>query len=249
MNPIARALTRALISLLHPRMLFLMIWPVLLALAIWAGLAMLFWAQTLSWLVELVRTASGIELIVTTWSFSAIGLHYLAWIVLALLFIPAVLITAVLIIGVFAMPAMVNHVAERDYPGLVRHNGGGIAGSVWNSVAALLILAVLALLTLPLWLLPLLWPILPILLFAYLNQRVFRYDALAEHASDAEMDTVISRNRGSLFILGILLSLVSHVPILGFFAPVYAGLVFIHYCLDRLAQLRTGPIEGVAAQV
>ena len=67
MNPIARALTRALISLLHPRMLFLMIWPVLLALAIWAGLAMLFWAQTLSWLVELVRTAPGIESIVTTW--------------------------------------------------------------------------------------------------------------------------------------------------------------------------------------
>jgi hypothetical protein len=120
---------------------------------------------------------------------------------------------------------------------------------VWNSVAALLILAVLALLTLPLWLLPLLWPILPILLFAYLNQRVFRYDALAEHASAAEMDAVISRNRGSLFILGILLSLVSHIPILGFFAPVYAGLVFIHYCLDRLVRLRTGPIEGVAVQV
>lgn len=249
MNPIAHALVRAFISLLYPRMLLLMIWPVLLALAIWTGLAMLFWTQTLSWLVEQVRTAPGIESLITTWSFSLIGLHYLAWIVLALVFVPAVLITAVLIIGVFAMPVMVNHVAERDYPGLARHNGGGIAGSVWNSVAALLILAVLAVLTLPLWLLPLLWPVLPILLFAYLNQRVFRYDALAEHASNAEMGAIINGNRGSLFVLGILLSLASHVPILGFFVPVFAGLVFIHYCLDRLAQLRAGPIDGEAVRV
>lgn len=249
MNPISHALAKAFLSLLHPRMLLLMIWPVLLALAIWTGLAMLFWTQTLSWLVEEVRSAPAIESVITSWSFSLIGLHYLAWIVLALIFVPAVLITAVLIIGVFAMPAMVTHVAERHYPGLVRRNGGGVVGSAWNSVVALLIFAVLALITLPLWLLPLLWPALPILLFAYLSQRVFRYDALAEHASDAEMGAIISQNRGALFTLGILLSLASHIPILGFFAPVYAGLVFIHYCLDRLAQLRAGPIDGKAVRV
>lgn len=249
MDKITRALVKALISLLHPRMLFLMIWPVLIALALWTGLAFLFWAQALAWVAAQVSTAPGIEWVLTLWPFSLVAAHYLAWIVLVLLFVPSVLVTAVLIIGLFAMPAMVNHVAARDYPDLERRHGGNFAGAVWNSIAALLILAVLVVVTLPLWLLPLLWPILPILLFAYLNQRVFRYDGLAEHASDAELRLVIKRDRRPLFILGIMLSLASHVPLLGFFAPVYTGLVFIHYCLERLNDLRTGPLEGVAVRV
>jgi uncharacterized membrane protein len=249
MDTISRALVKALVSLLHPKMLFLMIWPVVVALVLWGVLALLFWAHALAWLAGQVSTAPGIERIITVWPFSLVAVHHLAWIVLVLLFVPAVLVTAVLIIGVFAMPAMVNHVAARDYPNLERRNGGGFAGSLWNSVAAVLILVALALFTLPLWLLPLLWPVLPVMLFAYLNQRVFRYDALAEHASDAEMRQVIMRNSGRLFVLGILLSLASHIPLLGFFAPVYAGLVFIHFCLDRLADLRTGTIDGVAVHV
>ena len=62
---------------------------------------------------------------------------------LVLLFVPLVLITAVLIIGVFSMPAMVTHLAERSYPKLELRSGGTFAGSVWNSVAALVWLALL----------------------------------------------------------------------------------------------------------
>ena len=249
MDKISPALIKAFISLLHPRMLFLMIWPVLLALFLWTGLAVIFWTQAFTWIAAQVSAAPGIESILTLWPFTLIAAHYFSWIILALFFVPLVLVTAVLIIGIFAMPAMVNHVAERDYPSLDRRKGGGFFGAVWNSIAALLLLVGIAMVTLPLWLLPLLWPILPVLLFAYLSQRVFRYDALAEHASEAEMSLIINRNRGQLFALGILISVVSHVPLLGFFAPVFAGLVFIHYCLDRLNDLRTGPLEGVTVRL
>jgi len=249
MEHISRALFSALISLLHPKMLLLMVWPVLVALLLWTGIAMLFWAQALSWVAAQIRVTPGVEWLITLWPISLVAAHHFAWVILLLLFIPAVLITAVLIIGLFAMPAMVNHVASRSYPELERRNGGGFAGAIWNSVAALLLLMVFALASLPLWLLPPLWVILPLLLFAYFNQRVFRYDALAEHASATEIDVVIRRNRGTLFVLGMLLSLASHIPVLGFFAPVYAGLVFIHYCLDRLAAQRSRPIDSVAVRL
>jgi CysZ protein len=95
---------------------------------------------------------------------------------------------------------------------------------------------------LPLWFFPPLWPVLPILLFAYLNQRVFRYDALAEHATGCEMETLIRRHRRELFLLGVALALFGLIPLLGFLAPVYGGLAFIHYCLARLAQLREEPV-------
>ena len=241
MNETAKALLRAFASLLHPRMLLLMLWPVLVALALWLGLAFAFWSQAAAWLQSQFEQSAAISWAVTVWPLTLVATH-LAWILLALLFLPLVLITAVLIIGVFAMPAMVTHVAERAYPQIERRQGGTFAGSVCNSVAALAWLALLILLSLPLWLFPLLWPVLPIALYAYLNQRVFRYDALAEHASAGEMETVFRRYRRELFLLGVALALVGLIPLLGFFAPVYGGLVFIHYCLARLAQLRDEPV-------
>ena len=241
MSEITKALIRAFASLLHPRMLLLMLWPMLIALLLWLGLAYAFWSQAAAWLQLQFEQSAATGWAITVWPLSLVAAH-LAWILLALLFIPLVLVTAVLIISVFAMPAMVTHVAERGYPQLERRQGGTIAGSVWNSVAALAWMGLLILLSLPLWFFPLLWPALPIVLFGYLNQRVFRYDALAEHATGWEMETIFRRHRRELFLLGIVLALFGMIPLLGFFAPVYGGLAFIHYCLALLTQLRDEPV-------
>jgi CysZ protein len=243
MSEITKALTNALVSLLHPRMLLLMLWPVLIALVIWLALALAFWSQAAAWLQLQFEQSALIGWAITVWPLTYVAGH-LAWILLALLFLPLVLITAVLIIGVFAMPAMVAHVAERSYPRLERRHGGTFAGSVWNSMAALAWLALLVVLSLPLWFIPLLWPVLPIVLFGYLNQRVFRYDALAEHASGWEMQTLFRRDRRELFLLGVALACVGLIPLLGFFAPVFGGLAFIHFGLARLAQLRDEPVAN-----
>jgi len=171
------------------------------------------------------------------------------WILMLLLFVPVVLITAVLIISVVSMPAMAAHVGARDYPGLLHRRGGTFAGSLWNALAALVLFALLFAVSLPLWLIPLLWPVLPIALFGYFNQRVFRYDALAEHATAAEIAEVVRRHRGELFLLGVALALIGHVPVLGLFMPVYGGLAFIHFGLSRLGELRSEPIQGTVRRV
>lgn len=241
MSEVPRSLLRAVASLLHPRMLLLMLWPVLIALVLWLGIAMAFWSEAAAWLQLQFDQSAALNWAIGVWPLTLVAAH-LATVLLALVFVPAVLVTAVLIIGVFAMPAMVAHVAERHYPALERRRGGTFAGSVWNSVAALAWLALLALLSLPLWLIPLLWPLLSVVLFGYLNQRVFRYDALAEHATAGEMQTLFLRHRRELFVLGVALALAGLIPLLGFFAPVYGGLAFIHYCLARLVQLRDEPV-------
>lgn len=243
MSEVTKALIKAFASLLHPRMLLVMLWPVLVALLLWLGLAFAFWSQAAAWLQLQFDQSAAIGWAIGIWPLSLIAAH-LASILLVLLFLPLVLITAVLIIGVFVMPAMVAMVAERAYPKLALRHGGSFAGSLWNSVAALAWLALLVLLSLPLWFFPPLWPVLPILLFGYLNQRVFRYDALAEHATRWEMETLIRRHRRDLLLLGVALALFGLIPLLGFFAPVYGGLTFIHYCLARLAQLRDEPVAS-----
>lgn len=248
MERIVAALLKGFASLLHPRMLWLMVWPVLVALAIWVAVAALYWAQALSWIDVQLHQWAVYRWTLSVWPLSVLAAG-LGWLVLLFLFVPVVLMTAVLIISVVSMPAMVAYVGERDYPSLARRKGGTFAGSAWNALLALALFMLLFAVTLPLWLLPLLWPVLPVVLFGLFNQRVYRYDALAEHGTPAEIAQLIARNRGELFLLGVALAIVGHVPLVGLAMPVYGGLVFIHYCLARLDEARSGPIEGSAVRV
>ncbi|OFZ86378.1 MAG: hypothetical protein A2V78_05790 [Betaproteobacteria bacterium RBG_16_64_18] len=229
-------------------MFALMLWPVAVALALWIALALAFWSRAVAAVDAMLRGTPVVEWMFAVAPLAAIGAQ-LGWILLALLFVPLVVITATLIIGVFAMPVMVNHVAERDYPRLARRQGGGAAGSAWNGLVASLWFAAAVAVSLPLWLAPPLWPALPALLLGYLNYRMFPYDALAEHASGNELTQILRQDRAPLFVLGLIVALAGHVPLLGFFAPLYGGLAFIHYGLARLEGLRAAPIEGVARRV
>jgi CysZ protein len=245
---LAHSLIRAFFSLLHPRMLALMVWPVAVALALWIALAVTFWSRAASGIDAVLRVTPVVEWMVSIAPLAVITAQ-LGWMLLALLFVPLVLITATLIIGAVAMPMMVSHIAERDYPRLSRRMGGGAAGSAWNALVASLWFAAAVAVSLPLWLAPPMWPALPALLLGYLNYRVFAYDALAEHASRDELARILRQDRAPLFALGVVVALAGHVPLLGFFAPLYGGLAFIHYGLARLQALRTAPIEGVARRV
>jgi hypothetical protein len=241
MTEITRALARAFASLAHPKMLFLMIWPIALALIVWTVLAIIFGAQTVAWLQGYLAD-SAVGAWASRWFPFDIIAAVLSWVALLVLFVPLVLVTATLIIGVVAMPTMVNLVAATHYPALERRRGGTFAGSIWNAVVALVVFLVFSLLSLPLWFVPLFWPALPVLLFAYFNQRVFRYDAIADHASAVEMRELFRQHGLSLYLLGIVLSLIAHIPVVGLFVPVVAGLAFTHYCLERLAELRRSPV-------
>jgi hypothetical protein len=97
---------------------------------------------------------------------------------------------------------------------------------------------VLVVVTLPLWIVPPLWPVIPVVLFAWVNQRLLRYDALAEHADRAEMKRIFRERRGHLYLLGLLLALLAYVPLLGFIGPVLFGLAYIRYLLGALAEHR-----------
>jgi len=81
-------------------------------------------------------------------------------------------------------------------------------------------------------------PVLPVVLSAYLNQRLFRYDALSDHASAAEYRAILKLSRGRMYMLGALRALLYYVPLLNLLAPVLSGLAFTHFCLGELARLR-----------
>jgi CysZ protein len=231
------ALLYGLANLFHPRMLWLMIWPMLIALAVWGTLALVLWSRLALWLAEILKP----------WIEPALGFVRLdfgdaaliaANVILFLLFVPLVYLTALFILGVFGMQKMVDHVAARSYPQLERRRGGGTAGSVGNGLVALAGMLGLFIVSLPLWLLPPLWPLIPLVILSWGNQRLLRYDALAEHADQAEMARIFRERRGALYLLGFLLALLAYVPFVGFIGPVVFALAFIRYLLGALQDSR-----------
>ena len=236
---IVGALLYGLANLLHPRMLWLMVWPMMISLVIWGTVAIALWTRVALWLAQRLGT----------WLEPAAGFVRLdfgdatviaANVILFLLFVPLVYLTALFILGIFGMQKMVDHVATRSFPTLERRRGGGAAGNGWNAIVALLGMAGMFLVSLPLWILPPLWPLIPLLILAWGNQRLLRYDALADHADEEEMARVFRERRSGMYVLGVLLALAAYVPLVGFIAPVVFGLAYIRYLLGALQALRDG---------
>lgn len=233
-----RALLDAAKSLLHPKILMIVLWPMLLAVLLWGVLAWAFWADWMQLLGGWVQPAQDF-----------LNQHDFLWLattlttaLLLLLITPLALTTALFIAAVFAMPMLVRHIAERDFPVLEKRHGGTFVGSVWNALVAVGVFIALWLLSLPLWLLMGLGAVVSLALTAYLNQRLFRYDALAEHASSAEFRQILEHHTGALYLLGLILALLHFVPVLNLISPVYTALVYIHYGLAKLQRLREQPL-------
>jgi CysZ protein len=220
-------------NLLHPRMLWLMVWPMLVAAGFWGIAALFLWVGTAVRIAQLIQ--SGLDMVhVQAPDAALIAAHA----VLFLLFVPLVWLTALFILGVFGMGQMVDHVAAVSFPNLERRHGGGLAGSIANGIATFLGMLVLAIVTVPLWILAPLWPLIPLVIFAWANQRLLRYDALADHADREEMRAIFRQRRGHLYLFGLLLALIAYIPVVGFVAPVLFGLALIRYLLGALAEHR-----------
>ena len=234
MAEVLRALMRAVKSLMRPAMLWHALWPALLALVIWAAVATQLWSPAKAWLIA--------NLPQLPWR----GWGWLAdWLVpagLLMVLTPLVYFTAILIIASFALPRMMAIVAATDYPELERRGRDALSGSILNTLAAGLVFILGWIVTLPLLLVPGAFVVLPLFWAAWLNQRTFRFDALADHATPEERRALIAEGRGPLYLAGFATALLAHVPLLNLLAPAFTALVYVHLCLAALRRHRTGGV-------
>lgn len=169
-----------------------------------------------------------------------------AQIIAVLIFAALAAASALTAIAVLAMPVIVRTVAARDFPTLIARRGGTFAGSVGNAALAVLIFVPLWLVSLPLLVFPPLYAVVSLLLNAWLSQRMFRYDALAEHADRAEIAAVLARCRMRLMGLGLVLSPLSLIPLVNILVlPIVAGIAFTELCLAELVVFRARSSSAV----
>lgn len=220
---VARDLTR-------PAILFEALWPPLLAVLVWAGVAWLAWQPAMQWVAGQLPD----------WQWLSWLGPWLAHAAVFMIFAPLVYFTALLLIGVLALPRMMALIAQRDFPDVSRQGPPSAAfwGSLGNTLVAGLIFVAGWLVTLPLLLIPGMVLILPLFWSAWLNQRAFRFDALAEHATAEERAEIVRRERPTLYLAGLLGALAAHVPLLNLFALAFTALLFVRLCLGALRRLR-----------
>lgn len=262
MRPVVIAFGRAVLSQLHLRMLLLTVLPFVLSVLIWGGLLWLFLQPMIDWLHAWFADSGGFRVAgdVLGW----VGLGTLNTVLVPLIamwvLLPLMILTALVFVGLMAMPVIVRHVGGRHYPQLEMRRGGGFWGSVWVSASSFLVFAVLWLLTLPLTLFPPLTFVIQPLLWGWLTYRVIAYDALAEHADRDERRELLRMHRWPLLVIGAITGAMGAAPTLlwlgGALAVVlfpllaagaiwlyvlvfvFTGLWFQHYCLQALATHR-----------
>lgn len=236
MDRVITAFLGALRDLREARILALVLVPPVGAFVLWTVLAWLYWSSWIEWVdATLAATAAGQWVLSHDpgWLVSS-----LATLVLIALVVPLMLITVVVITELVAMPVVVSLVGHRHFGMLELRRGGTVIGSVWNSVRGILIFSVLWLFSLPFWLTGVGAVLLPPLLSAWFTQRMFRYDALSDHASAEEYRTIVQGSSGRLFLLGLLLAFLYYVPLLNLLVPVFSALAFTHLCLGELSRIR-----------
>jgi len=224
---IAGALSRAVPILFTARIIGLAVLPLVVAAIVWTGIAVAGWHPLIDALTRI---------------FGASTLSRIAADVVAVLMFAALAAaTALTAIAVLAMPVIVRTVAARHYPSVTPLRGGTFAGSLGNAAAAVALFIPLWLASLVLLFIPPLYAVASLALNAWLMQRMFRYDALAEHAARAEITAVISRSRTRLMGLGLALSPLSLIPLVNIFVlPLYGGIAFTELCLAELEAFRAG---------
>lgn len=263
---------RALRAQFTGKMLLLSFLPCMLALVLWGGLLYAGFQPLLDWLHaqfvehDLFSASSG-------W-LGAFGLGALKTLLVPLiamlLLLPLMILTALLFMGLFAMPAIVKYVSTRQFPALERKQGGSLLGSMLVNLTGFGIFVLLWLLSLPLYALAPLALLAQVLLWGWLTARVMAYDALAEHASVDERATITRQHRLPLQAIGMVSGALGALPgivwvggtvlsivLFPFLAIVslwmyvtifiFTGLWFQYYCLQALEDLRAGEKAPIVA--
>ena len=242
MGDVVLALMRTMGSLRSGRIWVYVAAPALVSLVLWIVLAL----RGLSVMVEWLLGHQPMTLLIA-WGVAWLAtlLAYMgAWMAI----FACAYLTASLLAAIFIMPLLLKHLAETDYRDVAPMGKDSFVAAAVNSVGASILFVIGWLLTLPLWIIPGLSLVLPLLLMAWYNRRTFAYDALSMHATADEWEQLRPQTKGPMFMLGLTMALLAHVPLLGLLVPALAALSFVHYGLEALRRSRGGAIVSIEGE-
>ncbi len=242
MGNVMLALARTFSSLRSSKVWLYVLTPAIVSLLLAIGLAV----GALGWAVQQMMEFPPMTLLVG-WGLVWLA-HILAYLggwmaIFALAYLVASLLAAIVI-----MPLMLRHLSQTEYRDVAAMGRDSFVAAALNSIGASLIFVVAWVATIPLWLIPGFSLLIPLLLMGWLNRRTFAYDALSMHATDSEWASLRESHKAPLFMLGLTMALLAHIPLVGLLAPALAALSFVHYGLEALRRSRGEAIVTIEGE-
>ncbi len=206
------ALWRAALSCFHPRVIWLVTWPLLLSVVVLSALGwwvwqplttrlqawLAAWEGLIQWGLTMQRWLGLASVDPTVWAAT------LAPMLLILAAVPLLVASTLLVVSLFLGPALTRWVAQRRAPGLLPQH----ETPWWQSLAWALGVTVQALvwllLSVPLWWIPVVGGLVPAVIWGWLASKVMAHDALADHATALERRQLLAELRWPLLTLGLL---------------------------------------------
>jgi CysZ protein len=242
MGDVMLALGRTLASLKQGKVWLYVLIPAVFSLLL--SIALAIWA--LGWVVQQMMDYPPMTLLVG-WGLVWLAniLAYLGgWMaIFAIAYLTASLLAAIVI-----MPLMLKHLSAGEYRDVAAMGKDSFVAAAVNSIFASILFIVGWLVTIPLWLIPGFSLLVPLLLMGWLNRRTFAYDALSMHATAGEWQEIRGRQKAPLFMLGLTMALLAHVPVVGLLVPALAALAFVHYGLEALRRSRGGAVVTIEGE-
>lgn len=157
-------------------------------------------------------------------------------------------LTASLLAAVVILPLILNHLSASEYRDVAAMGKDSFVAAAMNSLVASVVFVLAWLATIPLWLIPGFSLLIPLLLMGWLNRRTFAYDALSMHATESEWQAIRRDQKTPLFMLGLTMALLAHIPVIGLLVPALAALSFVHYGLEALRRSRGGALVTIEGE-
>lgn len=253
---------RAFLMQFNLKMFLLSLIPSFLALVLWAVILYFSLQPVLDFLQQFFIDHEGLQKAGDLLNF--LGLMAFKTVIVPLvamwLLLPLMLMSALLFVGSIAMPVINRTVSQRNYPNLEKRQGGSWWGSIGLALICFFGFVFAWLVTLPLSLFLHLGLFIQPILLGWLTYRTMAYEALADHATAEERETVLQQHRWQLWFVGVATGLMGVLPglvwlggVLSFvFLPIlaavsiwlyvivfmFSGFWFQHFCLDALQNLR-----------
>lgn len=227
-------------DILRPRIVAVMLAPFFLSAVLWSFIVWLSW----DWILDLgfrfysspiIQKFVSLLAPIFTLTEDPIAFVTVAAFIILVVF-PAALITALFITSIFLVPTLVSEVRRTDYPHLTKKSNSIFTGT-GTSIIYSIKYFVTWVVSLPLWvIIPGGALIIPFLLVAWFNSKLFGWEVMTEIADSGEIAGFISQNSRALFALGLLTSLIYYIPIVNFIAPVLTSAAFVRFCLKRYSK-------------
>ncbi len=265
---------RALLSQLHIRMLLLTVLPFVMSIVLWGVALWLGLQPMIDWLQDYFVGHNGFGVAGSILSWFNMGALKTVIVPLIAMWalLPLMILTALVFVGLWAVPAIARHVGGRHYAHLEKRHGGSVAGSLWTSLWCFAVFVFGWIVTLPLSIFPPLAFVIHPLLWGWLTYRVMAYDTLADYATPEERRAILHAHRWPLLLVGAIAGTMGAAPTLLWlggalsviFFPilaagaiwlyvlvfVFTGLWFQYYCLEALSSLRAAAgTDAVPASV